>query len=851
MAQLVDAAILVGSPVKWAADGSYVVADDRVLAGASLGNGSAWIVGKATGALQKVYSLKLDRDVFWSTVVTYGSAKHRVLVGLEPQDRSPEEQLGREGGHIILTPVAAGTFEYHPGFQRHKFELPSELKVTETIFVPRGGLDDPAVVYFVVDIFNAGDEPRELIVHAYAKLAGTTPKDIEARYEPKVRGLVARNQSNPDWVRILGATTKVSGYQTMEHAAESYDPQNVPPLSNDTECTGNIIGAIGTHVVVKPGSTERVAFIEVFSELGERSAREIYEGAQDIEAALNRTSEWFSLACGVSEVLTPEKIINDGAYWAKINMLRVVARYPQGVGFTNSPGSSAAVVGRDLTWFCAGLDFLDPTISRAMLLRFSQTQYDSGKMPEYYHAVTGAVEDYGLNINDDTPLFMLACAHHYRTTGDTEFLAQMWPIISKAADYILTQLDERGLVVCTATGEEVRGIAGWRNIIPHFTINGAVTEVNSECYNALLTMGQLARALASANSDRRDEFEALATHYASCARDLRAAINKHLLNPTNGMYVLNIDLSGQSHSDVTGDEVFPVMFDVAPAPVAYRIMSRLNTPDFQTEAGLRTVSRLSPDYMPYRDVGLIGGVWPGLSFWYAFAAAKIYPDAMVRNLKAGYSHYLRDPKIYNTVPGQFSEWFDGESLVNRGMRLSPWEPPRYLWAAIEGACGLILQKKDAPHHLQVAPLMPSGWRWLGVRRLPLFGRELSYFVIRDRNRFRIFANASVEVEGELEVFDEDVSERIDRLDTDMVVMALRRRDEWLICIGSTLDVAYTFPLSLGRALDEQRSYQVQLYNENLGRWVAGENALGKDLKDIAMRLEAQSFALARLVPVAQ
>jgi hypothetical protein len=77
MAQLVDAAILVGSPVKWAADGSYVVADDRVLAGASLGNGSAWIVGKATGALQKVYSLKLDRDVFWSTVVTYGSDRQK------------------------------------------------------------------------------------------------------------------------------------------------------------------------------------------------------------------------------------------------------------------------------------------------------------------------------------------------------------------------------------------------------------------------------------------------------------------------------------------------------------------------------------------------------------------------------------------------------------------------------------------------------------------------------------------------------------------------------------------------------------------------------------------------------
>ena len=373
--------VILGSSVKRAADRSYIVSDDRVLVGASLGNGSAWIVGKATGALQKVYSLKLNRDVYWSTVVVYGSAKHRVLVGLEAQDRSPEEQLGREGGHVILTPIAAGTFEYHPGFQRHRFELPSELEVIETIFVPRTGLDDPAVAYFVVDIFNRGQEPREITVQAYAKLAGTTPKDIEARYDPKLRGLVARNKSKPDWVRIVGSTVNPAGYQTMEHAAESYDPQNVPPLSNDTECAGDIIGALGTHITIKPRETQRVAFIEVFSESGEVSARSIYDEAQDIDGALRRTSEWYMQRSGVSEILTPEKTINDGAYWAKVNMLRVLARYPQGVAFTNAPGSSAAVVGRDLAWFCTGCDYLDPETSRALLVRFSQTQYDSGKMP--------------------------------------------------------------------------------------------------------------------------------------------------------------------------------------------------------------------------------------------------------------------------------------------------------------------------------------------------------------------------------------------------------------------------------------------------------------------------------------
>ncbi|MDQ6780476.1 MAG: hypothetical protein M3Z37_04895, partial [Candidatus Eremiobacteraeota bacterium] len=706
-------------------------------------------------------------------------------------------------------------------------------------------MDDPAVAYFMVDVENRGDEPRELMINCYTKLAGTTPQDIQARHDAGVRGLIAWNESKPDWVRIVGCTAKLLGYETMHHAAESYDPQNVPPLANKTAERGDIIAALASVLSVKPGRAQRLAFIHVFCERGEAEARRIFAAAHDPVAALVKTNRYVKGVLDVAQVLTPEKIINDGVYWAKANMLRVLASYPQGIAFTNNPGASSAVVGRDVAWFTIGCDYVLPDVARDMLKRFGQTQYDSGKMPEFYNAITGEREDFGLNINDDTPLFILACAHHYRMSGDAEFLTDIWPVISRATEYVLAQRDERGLIFCDAAGEEVHGICGWRNIIPHFSISGAVTEVNSECYAALFTMAQLARALAQHNSGQRDELEALALQYASSARALRDAINKHLLNPKNGMYLLNIDRTGKPHADVTGDEVFPVMFDVAPAAVGYRIISRLNTPDFQTEAGLRTVSRLSPDYTPYRDVGLIGGVWPGLSFWYAFAAAKIYPDAMAHNLKQGYAQYLRDPKIYNTVPGQFSEWFDGESLVNRGLRLSPWEPPRYLWAAVEGACGLT---HVDPHSVKVAPLMPSGWRWLGVRRLPLFGREISYFVIRDNVRFRVFANSSLHVEGELEVFEEDVSECIERLDPDMEVIAFRRGHEWLICIGSTLNVAYTFPLSLKRLIDEDRRYRAHLYNADLGRWIESETARGSEFADIALRIEAQSFGLTRLVP---
>jgi len=432
-------------------------------------------------------------------------------------------------------------------------------------------------------------------------------------------------------------------------------------------------------------------------------------------------------------------------------------------------------------------------------------------------------------------------------TGDAGFLDEIWPAVDKAADYICSQRDERGLVVCTATGEDVHGIAGWRNIIPNLTISGAVTEINAECHGALRSAALLATARADGSQgDRARGYRDRAAFYGRSADELSDAMNRHLVNPSNGLYVLNIGVDGDVHTDVTGDEVFPVMFGVAAPSVAYRVISRLNNPDFQTEAGLRTVSRLSPDYTPYGYVGLSGGVWPGLSFWYAFAASKIYPDAMAHNLECGYAQYLRDPRIYNTVPGQFSEWFDGESLVNRGMRLSPWEPPRYLWAAVEGACGLNVS--EGPDRYSVDPLMPSGWRWLAVRQIPLRGGKLSYFIARDDEGLRVFATSEIKVEGALEVYDGDVSDDIERLDPEVETVAFRRGDEWLICLGSTSDVAFRFPITVRRLRNERRNYTAHLFDSTQRRWTVGETAPGEEFANVALRIDAHGYALVRLVP---
>ncbi len=92
---------------------------------------------------------------------------------------------------------------------------------------------------------------------------------------------------------------------------------------------------------------------------------------------------------------------------------------------------------------------------------------------------------------------------------------------------------------------------------------------------------------------------------------LTSAINTHLLNPDTGLYYLTIDLDGNHRTDVTSDELFPVIFRVAPDDVAYRIISRLNSPDFCTPAGIRTGSRARAP-VKKSEMGMTS--WPGTWF---------------------------------------------------------------------------------------------------------------------------------------------------------------------------------------------------------------------------------------------
>jgi hypothetical protein len=497
---------------------------------------------------------------------------------------------------------------------------------------------------------------------------------------------------------------------------------------------------------------------------------------------------------------------------------------------------SSNVVMRDAAWFVYGCDHFLPEFSRGLLDKFAALQYPDGKIAEYYSAVEGGVEDYGLNINDDTPLFILAVNHHFRATGDLAWLKAIYAAVVKAAHCIQAQTDERGLVICRAHDARgnVWGIAGWRNVIPGYSINGAVTEINAECAAALRAAGHLARNLRRPAAEADELFAA--------GERIRTAMDEHLRNPENGLYYLNIDVDGNVHTDVTGDEIFPVMLRVSDQETGYRIISRLNSPDFMTEAGLRTASRNDPLYDPSANVGLIGGVWPGLTWWYAFAAAKYHPEFMVKALRSSFDHYAASPKANNTVPGQFGEWFDGESLINRGMRLSPWEPPRFLWAAIEGVCGLMLSTGNP----RVNPLVPQRWRWTAVRRVQYHGEEISFFVIRQDGKFRIYVTGDVDTDHHHERFEEDVSDRVDVFSEAAVVVAFKRADASVVLVGNVSDQTITAPVNLANILAADNTYSARMYDGERDEWEELAAGTGATLSSIAIIVESYGYRLLEL-----
>lgn len=787
----------------------YDLADTEAAAGSTLGSPKCVCIVKSTGAIEKIYSSDYGRTAIGTFV--------------------PHHWDERTGIPLTALP---GTFRFHPEHQEHFFRLSNGIAVHEDVFVlstkPRGDRVAAPAVYFKMTLFNQTNQTRTIGTYGFAQLRGDMGHDVESSFDKRRNAIVAWNRSDPSFARVITCSEPVTSWETTMNHGKAIAPASPGILAGSAQSPAtDPLGVLHLSHTIAPDERVQFSFIITFSLEGAKRALAVIRTLPPAEDALYQTRGYYHEILNRSVVLTPDHHVNAGVLWAKANMLRTMLAAPTGWCFVNDPSRSNNSVGRDTAWFAFGADYIVPEFAEASLLWYAEHLETKGMVVEYYDVRTGKTADYRLNMNDNTPLLILALWHHFNTTRGRAFLERVYPRAVKAAKYILSQRNEQGLVWCTAEGVSDWGIVGWRNVIPDYRLSGATTELNSECYAALLTVSHMARVL-----ERHGE----SATFKAAADALRTAINDHLFDRESGLYYLNIQPDGTPRTDVTSDLVFPVMFGVADDVVAAGIIARLSACEFWTDAGIRTVPRNAVDYGPTHGYGLLGGVWVGVAFWYAFAAARFSSETMAWALRNSFRHYANDPRRNNTVPGQFSEWLHGETLVNQGMMLSPWFPPRYLWAAIEGAAGLDLAG-GAP---TIEPRLAAQWKWTCVRDLLLGGTLVTWFIVRAPD-LRLYSNAKFRCAGPASLYEADISSSLTLEGQDVIALALRDRESVIVFVGNTSSLTVTAAVAVAGL---RGSYVSRCFNSLRGAWVDFETLTAARIeRGIAVELESQGFCL--------
>lgn len=659
---------------------------------------------------------------------------------------------------------------------QHTTYVGHDVEAQKTFFVPYGE-GDLRRVYQVARLRNFRPTPQTVEITLsiqypqfawaeFSKLPDMTQKNKLVYSEVREGLVVTTTQGRESEVRVLGTTAELVSSRFDARVAE-----------------------LVYRVTLDSHEERDVPFIVVISNQGvdDALARYALAAAEDPRAVLAATEEAVGRVMSMSDILTPDPAITQAIKWAKINTIREQRKYPIGFSFTNDPPQDILVV-RDIAWFSIGSDYLTPDFSRGtMELVRDYGVEPGGEITEYIMACENPPfkSNYGLNINDDTPLFIFAVHHHYALTGDLEFLRGMWPTVRDAANWILAQ-KRGGLIWCTSEESNVWGIASWRNIIPEYQINGAVTEINAECYMALRLAGRCAEVVGEVEEAERFLREAL---------ELKENINAQLVSEQTGLYLLNIDYSGQRHHNVTGDLVFPAMFGVADEEMREKILQRLYAEDSWTPFGVRTVPKNEPEYDPEYGVRLIGGIWPNLTAWVAYASRIDHPEKMIEGMRNIFRiSEVPEPLAYkNVVPGQFPECLHGDTYRSRGMALSPWMPATFIWLAIDGLMGFRPQVTG----LKVQPHLPESWQWLAIKNVPYHGRRFSLFY----HLGTIYSSQYVETGYPLELYEEDVSEMVE---SNAYVIALRRAEEVVLFIGVPERQGVTLTLRPPLVATEQR-----------------------------------------------
>ncbi len=433
---------------------------------------------------------------------------------------------------------------------------------------------------------------------------------------------------------------------------------------------------------------------------------------------------------------TPDDRLDLALEWAKVNLDEQMVCNPDlGCGLVAGWGPSGESLRPGFGWFFGGdaainsfaMSLVGQSAGVAEGLRFlAKYQRADGKIPHEVSQSAARIPwftdfPYAYYHADTTPFWLVALWRHWRATGDTAFVHEMWPAAAKAWTFCLSaDTDGDGLMENTAAG------------LGAIEVGAIGEDIHEDVY--LAAVGAKA-AEAVAEMARSVGEAALATDAeAMRAKAVRSLDEKYWLESA-GHHAFGLLRSGRTNDALTVWPATAVALGLLQGPRAQRTLAALSSHRITADWGARMLSRDSPLYDPTHYN--MGAVWPfvtGFVAWGHYNEGRAYAgypllDAIARlgfDFARGRHPELLSGAYYRPLDTAVPQQFFATSML-----VTPL------------LAGLLGFEPDAPGgRARLAPALPPQWDHVVVKRLPVGATLLDVELHRASGRIEAILRAT-------------------------------------------------------------------------------------------------------------
>jgi glycogen debranching enzyme len=582
--------------------------------------------------------------------------------------------------------------------------------------------------------------PGALIFFSFAAVR---PMDVTFSFHPDMQRMwpaESPDRPSPEWVPSPGGSGfYILHLNTPEHAAAlalpTAEPGILPPyqerpdswplqfvLHFDPQKDAGKLYPLLMTFADSPETTTKAAFAASLAQL-DAQARSIF--------AANQTY-YRSFLAEHTSIDTPDAHLNDAFRWAETAIDQLRAENPIGSGHqaltAGFYGSGDAArpgfgwfFGRDALWTLYAIDsYGDFGTTKQEIQFLIEHQRADGKIMHEWSQTANLVDwaslPYQWAAADSTPLFLMAANDYLRISGDTGFVASIWPSLQRAWTFETSHDSDGDGIYDNAEGSG--WVESWIPSMPRQEIYLAALDEQASLAFAHLAAAAGHADLASAASRR--------------AQHIAPIIEREYYLPDQQNYAFSWN-AGQRDATAT---IFPAVawwdddFQLAhPEPM----LERWASSEFSADWGTRDLSDRTSFYDPisYHQ----GTVWPLFTGWVSLAEYR------AGHPLSAYAHLMQNANLtWAQDPGSVTELLSGQfyQVLGRSTAHQLWSSAMVISPVLRGLFGL--DWDEGAHTLSVNPHLPATWDRAAIHRIPFGDGTLDLTFRRERRELLVGAS---------------------------------------------------------------------------------------------------------------